>query len=152
MSHLHDTLAPPPDLDVLAARRAELVYRLAAGRGVPKCQAWEAAVSAFSAQHPSWPLPLVEREAARTVGAMVLQQMAAEAEMTRETRRPPLDLLIDLATPETAERMRAASRVMTLGLGAPSIFRGAWKLVPDARPIASRLPLGRLSISEGLRA
>ena len=70
--------------------------------------------------------------------------------MKRETRRPPLDLLIDLATPETAERMRAASRVTSLGQGAPSIFRGAWKLVPDARSNASRLPLGRLPASEGL--
>ena len=150
MSPLPDTLAPSPDLDVLAARRAEFVYRLAVGRGSSKCQAWEEAVSTFAAHHPSWPLPLVEKEAARTVGAIVLQHMAAEAEVKRETCRPPLDQLIDLATPETAERMRAASRITSLGLGAPSIFRGAWKLVPDARSNASRLPLGRLPASEGL--
>ncbi|MFC7738699.1 hypothetical protein ACFQX4_23490 [Roseomonas sp. GCM10028921] len=106
-------------------------------------------MSVFGAHHPSWPLPVVEREAACTVDAMMLQRMVAEAEVKRE---PPLDLLIDLATPETAERMRAASRVTTLGLGAPSIFRGAWKIVPDARPIASRLPLGRLPVGEAIRA
>ncbi|WP_458094738.1 hypothetical protein [Roseomonas sp. WA12] len=149
MSHLHDTHAPPADLDVLAARHAELVYRLAVGRGCPKWEAWEQAVADFGAHHPSWPMPLVEREAARTVGALVLNQLAAaEAEAKQSANRIPLDLLVDLSTPETPESMRASMRVEGMGAGAVSVFRGAWRLAGNVRPVSGRLPLGRLAESD----
>ncbi|WP_458097232.1 hypothetical protein [Roseomonas sp. WA12] len=149
MSHLHYTHAPPTDLDVLAARRAELAYRLAVGRGCPKWEAWEQAVADFRACHPNWPVALVEREAARTVGALVLnQRTAAEARVRQSANRIPLDLLVDLTTPETAESMRAATRVEELGAGAVSIFRGAWKMTGNVRPVSAQLPLRRQSRSD----
>ncbi|WP_458098152.1 hypothetical protein [Roseomonas sp. WA12] len=145
MSHLHDTHAPPADLDVLAARRAELVYRLAVGRGCPKWEAWAQAVADFGAHHPSWPMPLVEREAARIVGALVLNQLAAAAaEAKQSANRIPLDLLVDLNTPETPESMRASMRVEGLGAGAVSVFRGVWKVGGNLRSVSAPLPLGRL--------
>lgn len=146
MSHLHDTHAPSPDLDVLAARCAEQRYRTLVERGVPKWHAWEEAVSLFAAHHPSWPVPLAEREAARTVGALILNHLAtAEVQPKPSASTAPVDLLIDLATPETPEGIRAAMRVEEMGASAVSVFRGAWKLAGNVRPVSSRLPLARPS-------
>jgi hypothetical protein len=135
---------PPVDLDVVAARHAEQLYRSAVKRGVPKWQAWEEAVAVFGAFHPSWPMPLVEREAARTVGALVLLQRSAEAIRQRELRKPPLDMLVDLATPETPESIRAVMRVEAMGSGAAPVFPGVWKVAASAQLMASRVTLGRL--------
>jgi hypothetical protein len=144
--------APPVDLDVVAARRTKQLYRSAVKRGVPKWQAWEEAVAAFGAYHPSWPMPLVEREAARTVGALVMLQRSAEAIPQRELRKPPLDMLVDLATPETPESMRAVMRVEAMGSGAAPVFRGAWKVAASAQLMVSRAPLGRLPARESMPA
>jgi hypothetical protein len=152
MSDILDPQAPPADLDVLAARHAEQIYLSAVKRGVPKWQAWEEAVAAFGAYHPSWPMPLVEREAARTVGALVLRQRFAEGMPQKEMPKPPLDLLVDLATPETPESMRAVRRVEAMGSGAASMFRGAWKVPADVRLMANRIPLGRLLLRESAPA
>jgi hypothetical protein len=152
MSDNLNPLAPPIGLDVLAARHAEQIYLSAVKRRVPKWQAWEEAVAAFGAYHPSWPMPLVEREAARTVGALVLRQQSAEAIPQRELRKPPLDMLVDLATPETPERMRAVMRVEAMGSGAASVFRGAWKVPANVRPMADRIPLVRLLARESMQA
>jgi hypothetical protein len=152
MSDNPDPHAPSTDLDVLAARHAKQLYRSAVKRGVPKWQAWEEAVAAFGAYHPSWPMPLVEREAARTVGALVLRQRSAEAMPQKEMPKPPLDLLVDLATPETPESMRAIKRVEAMGSGAASMFRGAWKVPAYVRPMANRIPLGRLLLRESVPA
>jgi hypothetical protein len=149
MSDILDPQAPPADLDVLAARHAEQIYLSAVKRGVQKWQAWEEAVAAFGAYHPSWPMPLVEREAARTVGALVLRQRFAEAMPQKEMPKPPLDLLVDLATPES---MRAVRRVEAMGSGAASMFRGAWKVPADVRLMANRIPLGRLLLRESAPA
>jgi hypothetical protein len=151
MSDIRDPSAPPADLDVLAARYAEQLYRSAVKRGVPKWQAWEQAVAAFAAHHPGWPMPLVEREAARTVGGLVLCQRAAGAIANRPARKPPLDLLVDLATPETPDSMRAVMRVEGIGSGAASMFRGAWKVPASVRPMANRIPLGRLLARESMQ-
>ncbi|MCR0985420.1 hypothetical protein [Roseomonas populi] len=146
MSHLRDTNAPPPDLDVLAARSAEQRYRILVERGVSKVQAWQEAVSVFAGHHPSWPMPLAEREAARTVGALILNRQAAASDRPKSSaNKIPLDLLVDLTTPETAESMRATARVAEMGLGAVSIFRGAWKLAGNVRPVTSRGLLARPS-------
>ena len=77
MSHLHDTLAPPPDLDVLAARRAELVYRLAVGRGTPKCQARQVTCS------PSPILPLMAEEASFPGRLLIFLMVAGGAPFCR---------------------------------------------------------------------
>jgi hypothetical protein len=152
MSNTLDPHAPPADLDVLAARHAEQFYRSAVKRGVPKWQAWEQAVATFAAHHPSWPMPLVEREAARTVGALVLCQRAAEVIANRPACKPPLDLLVDLATPETPDSMRAIMRVEGIGSGAASMFRGAWKVPASVRPMANCVPLGRLPVRASMQA
>lgn len=146
MSHLHDTHAPSPDMDVLAAGLAEQRYRTLVDHGVSKVQAWDEAVSLFAGHHPSWPVPLAEREAARTVGALVLNQMvAAEVQSKQSTEKVPLDLLVDLATPVMPEGMRATTRVEGMGDGAVSIFRGAWKFTGNVRPVTSRFPIARPS-------
>lgn len=143
MSHLHDTHAPSPDLDVLAARSAEQRYRSLVERGVSKVLAWEEAGSLFAGHHPSWPVPLAEREAARTVGALILNRLAAEGFQSKSSANTiPLDLLLDLATPETPETMRAKERVEALGLGAGVLFRGAWKIA-SGRGAPARLPVYR---------
>lgn len=146
MRHFHDTHAPSPDMDVLVARLAEQRYRILVDRGVPKVQAWDEAVALFTGHHPSWPVPLAEREAARTVGALVLNRMAAEPAQPRASmNKVPLNLLLDLSTPETPESMRAAMRVEEMGYGAASIFRGAWKFTGNVRPITLRSPVARPS-------
>ncbi|MBP0445336.1 hypothetical protein J8J14_11150 [Roseomonas sp. SSH11] len=129
--------APPADLDVLAARQAVQVYRSAAARGFLKIEAWEQAVETFGAAHPDWPLPLAQREAARTLGPMVLNLRAAEQAEAPPVPacRPPLDLLVDLATPETAQTMRAAAQAGR----APA--RLPWTLACPTRPSAWRAPL-----------
>ena len=148
MSHLHDTHAPSPDMNVLAARQAEQRYRSLVDRGVSKVQAWAEAVALFAGHHPSWPVPLAEREAARTVGALILNHIAAaDTEVKPRTRKVPLDLLLDLATAETPERVRAAMRVEALGPGAVSIFRGAWRFTGNLRPVACHGMTGRPSLS-----
>jgi hypothetical protein len=153
MSHLHNTHAPSPDMDVLAARSAEQRYQTLVERGVPKWQAWEEAVALFAGHHPSWPVPLAGREAARTVGALILNQLeAARGKAKEAANRIPLHLLVDLCTPETAESMRAALRVEEMGVGAPSLFRGAWKIDGDARSAMRRLPSGRMISAEGATA
>ena len=148
MSHLHDTHAPSPDMDVLAARLAEQRYRTLVDHGVSKVQAWDEAVALFAGHHPSWPMPLAEREAARTVGALVLNQVAA-AKLKPKTSvsEVRLDLLVDLATPETPESMRAAMRVEEMGVGGVSVFRGAWKFTGNVRPVTSHSLVARLSTS-----
>ena len=98
-------------------------------------------------------MPLVERETARTVGALVLNQKAAAELATKQSaNRIPLDLLVDLATPDTPESMRAAMRVEEMGAGAVSIFRGAWKLAGNARSVSGRLPLGKMASVESATA
>ncbi|WP_376092119.1 hypothetical protein ACE7GA_23005 [Roseomonas sp. CCTCC AB2023176] len=92
-----DTHAPPPDLDFPAARSAASTYRAALSRGVPEAQAWDEATTLFALHHPAWPLPLAEREAARTVGALIALSRALPA---RPTVTPPLPLLRRLAAPE----------------------------------------------------
>ena len=102
---------------------------------------WEEAAALFAGQHPNWPLPLAEREAARTVGALILNgRMGQERGPKPSPNRMPLDLLVDLATPETPESMRAADRAESLGARAGAIFRGAWRIAPD--PVAP----GRLAL------
>lgn len=146
MSHLHDTHAPCADMDVLAARLAEQRYRTLVDHGVSTVQAWDEAVALFAGHHPSWPLPLAEREAARTVGALVLNRMAAaEIPMKTSTNKAPLDLLVDLTTLAAPESMRATRRVEEMGVGAASVFRGAWKFTGNVRPLASRSPMACLS-------
>ncbi|SHJ89938.1 hypothetical protein SAMN02745194_03678 [Roseomonas rosea] len=146
MSHLHDTHAPAPDLDVLAARSAEQRYRSLVERGVSKVQAWEEAVALFVGHHPNWPVPLAERAAARTVGPMILNRLAAaQGQPKQPAAKAPLDLLVDLATPETPESMRAAMRVEEMGSGAIAVFRGAWKMAGDVRPLMSRLTRGQMA-------
>ncbi|MFC0386818.1 hypothetical protein [Muricoccus vinaceus] len=146
MSHLHDTHAPSPDMDVLAARLAEQRYRTLVDRGVSTVQAWDEAVALFAGHHPSWPVPLAEREAARTVGALVLNRMAVELAQPRASmNKVPFDLLVDLATLETPESMRAAMRVEEMGDGAAAVFRGAWKFTGNVRPVTSRPPPSRPS-------
>jgi hypothetical protein len=144
MSHAHNTHAPSPDMDVLAARLAKQRYRTLVDRGVSTVQAWEEAVALFAGHHPSWPAPLAEREAARTVGALVLIRMAAEPAQPRASmNQVPFDLLLDLSTPETPESMRAAMRVEEMGHGAASIFRGAWKFAGNVRPLTLCSPVAR---------
>lgn len=146
MSHLHDTHAPSSDMDVLAARLAEQRYRTLVDHGVSKVQAWEEAVALFAGHHPSWPVPLAEREAARTVGALVLNQIAAaKVQVKKSANEVPLDLLVDLATPATPESMRAAMRVKEMGVGAVMVFRGAWKFAGNVRPVTSAPPMARPS-------
>ncbi|MFT8243548.1 hypothetical protein [Roseomonas sp. BN140053] len=107
-----DTLPPPDSLDVLAARAAAALFRRELARGAPEGLAWAAAVELFRDHHPAWPLPLVEREAARTVGALVAQRPpgsrdAPEACGPRDARRPvavpPRGLLRALAWPVLPE-------------------------------------------------
>jgi hypothetical protein len=153
MSHLHDTHPPSPDLDVPASRLAEQRYRILVERGVPKWQAWDEAVSLFAGHHPSWPVPLAEREAARTVGALILNQLEAARVQAKElANRVPLNLLVDLCTPETAESMRTSLRVEEMGVGALSLFRGAWKIAGDAGSGMRRLPPGRMNPTESSTA
>ena len=143
MSDSLDLQAPPANLDVPAARQADGVYRSAVARGAGHQQAWEEAVMVFAGYHPGWPLPLVEREALRLVGA----RLAADHQPAagKPAKRLPLNLLVDLATPETPETMRAALRVESLGKGATALFRDAWRVPPEMRPTTARLPLRRFS-------
>lgn len=92
-----DTHAPPPDLDIPAARVAARAYAMALARGIPEPAAWEGASSLFSLSHPAWPLPLAEREAARTVGALIAQARVGRAAPSRPV--PPGPLLLRLAEP-----------------------------------------------------
>ncbi|MBP0491765.1 hypothetical protein [Roseomonas indoligenes] len=140
MSHLHDTNAPRPDMDVLAARLAEQRYRALVERGVSKVQAWDEAVSLFVGHHPGWPAPMAEREAARTVGALILNRLACDRAGPKPmAHRVPLDLLIDLNTPETPESVRAAWRAKGQGGGVAALFKRAGMTAWPARP--ARLPL-----------
>ncbi|WP_338663949.1 hypothetical protein VQH23_02030 [Pararoseomonas sp. SCSIO 73927] len=156
MSHLHDTTAPSLDMDVLAARSAGQRYHALVERGVSKVQAWDEAVAVFVGHHPHWPSPMAEREAARTVGALILNRLACDrAVPALPAGRIPLDLLIDLNTPETPESMRAAGRAagrsmgmpkgLTTGLsggqgrGGTALFQRTGMTVWPARP--ARLPL-----------
>ncbi|WP_338665718.1 hypothetical protein VQH23_11175 [Pararoseomonas sp. SCSIO 73927] len=91
-----------PDLDVLAARRAARLFRAAVARGVPEGAAWADAVEVFRVYHPAWPLPLVEREAARVVAALIEREdvdVIARASAAAVRGVPPLRLLQDLARP-----------------------------------------------------
>jgi hypothetical protein len=78
------------------------------------------------------------------VGALVLLQRSAEAIRQRELRNPPLDMLVDLATPETPESMRAVMRVEAMGSGAAPVFPCVGKVAASAQLMASRVTLGRL--------
>ena len=92
----------PPDLDVLAARRAARLFRAAIARGVPEGAAWADAVEVFRHYHPSWPLPLVEREAARVVAALIEREdvdVIARSAATTLRGTPPMPLLQALARP-----------------------------------------------------
>ena len=123
----HDTLPPPSDLDWPAARAAARHYREAMAQGIGEAAAWAEAVEVFRGFHPPWPLPLAEREAARTVGALLILQ----AGTLPAPRAVPLDLLLRLAQPRGPE--------------APSPFRQAWRLAAPFRPSARRLPFVRLA-------
>jgi len=145
MSDSISPLAPPTDLNVPAARLADRAHRDALARGVPPGEAWDSAVSVLAGHHPAWPMSLVEREARRVIGAAPMPDAMPDAgpdavpapaavPAARPVRRLPLDVLVDLSTPETPETMRAALRAESLGAGRPSPFRGAWRIAP---------PLGR---------
>lgn len=143
MSYTH---APCSNMDFLAARLAGQRYRTLVDRGVSKVQAWDEAVSLFAGHHPSWPVPLAKRDAARTVGALVLNQLVtAEVQPKQLTNKAPLDLLVDLARPGMPESMRATTRVEGMGHGAVSIFRGASKSTGNVQPVTSRFPIARPS-------
>ena len=146
MSPLHDIHAPSQDMDVLAARLAEQRYRTLVDRVVSMVQAWDEAVALFAIDHPSWPMPLAVREAARTVGALVLNQIAgAKVQLKKSANEVLLDLLVDLGTPTTPKSMRAVMRVEEMGVGAVTVFRGAWKFAGNVRPVTSRSPKSRPS-------
>ncbi|MCR0983284.1 hypothetical protein [Roseomonas populi] len=113
----------PPDLDVLAARRAARLYRAAVARGVPEGSAWADAVEVFRFYHPAWPLPLVEREAARVVAALIEREdvdviARASAEAVRSL--PPARLLRELARPVVPQREELETPV-------PPEPRDAWR-------------------------
>jgi hypothetical protein len=108
LSQAHDDdAAPPSELDLPAALAAEAQYRAAVAGGIPEGTAWSAAVEVFRMHHPSWPLPLAEREAARVVGALIASRRCATAAARASTnhRTPPLHLLRRLARPAAAPRM-----------------------------------------------
>jgi hypothetical protein len=100
-SQPHDDAPPPSELDLPAALAAEAQYRAAVAGGIPEGTAWSAAVELFRMHHPSWPLPLAEREAARVVGALIAARRcaAAAARAGANHRTPPLHLLRRLAQP-----------------------------------------------------
>jgi hypothetical protein len=100
-SQPHDDAPPPSELDLPAALAAEAQYRAAVAGGIPEGTAWSAAVELFRMHHPSWPLPLAEREAARVVGALIASRRCAAAAARAGTnhRTPPLHLLRRLARP-----------------------------------------------------
>ena len=135
-----DTYAPPADLDVLAARRARDAYRAALARGLREEEAWERARSLFALHHPAWPLPLAEREAVRTVGALIAGERMAAPVGTRI--RPPLALLRRLAAPEVAGDLVGAPAPDAAGP-----FRRAWRL--PVRASVPRLPLRRIEDLRG---
>ncbi|MBP0494897.1 hypothetical protein [Roseomonas indoligenes] len=92
----------PPDLDVLAARRAARLFRSAVARGVPEGVAWADAVEVFRFYHPAWPLPMVEREAARVVAALIEREdvdVIARAGAGIARGAPPARLLRELCRP-----------------------------------------------------
>ncbi|WP_426954453.1 hypothetical protein [Muricoccus radiodurans] len=133
-----DTHAPPSDLDVPAARQAARQYAAAVARGVPQGIAWAEAVDLFALHHPSWPRPLVEREAARTVGALAAWQRDRAEDLRAVPPRatPPRALLCALASPmepETADEEEAPVGPFRIGARIPA----------GAFPLPAKLPLGR---------
>jgi hypothetical protein len=134
----------PPDLDVLAARRAAQSFRSAVARGVPEGTAWADAVEAFRLYHPAWPRPLVEREAARVVAALIEREdVDVIARQVAATVRsvPPLRLLLVLADPYIPGSLSLPSRPSTRRTG-----QDAWRAhIPDdvawtaSQPAPSRL-------------
>jgi hypothetical protein len=95
-----DTLAPPLDFNVLAARAALDTYSAALAQGCNAGAAWQEAVEVFALHHPSWPLPLAEREAARAAGAMLmLDGREMPGETPEPSGKPPNALLNALASP-----------------------------------------------------
>jgi hypothetical protein len=93
-----DTHAPPPDLDVPAARAAAVHFDGAMRRGMPEDAAWTEAVELFRLHHPAWPRPLAEREAARIVGGLIAWHRSMHG-LTATWPVPPVALLRRLANP-----------------------------------------------------
>ncbi|MGG5819378.1 hypothetical protein [Falsiroseomonas sp. HW251] len=100
-----DSVPPPFDLDVVAARDAEAHYRGLMANGAPEARAWAEAVEVFRLHHPAWPLPLAEREAVRVVGGMLAWRRVLDTKVNRSNHRaPPLHLLRRLARPDGAPK------------------------------------------------
>ena len=127
-----------------AAHVAARLYAAERARGVPEGQAWAEAVQTFRFHHPAWPLPLAEREAVRLVGALIGWRLygGRDGGEVPAPRPLPLDLAIDLVTPDTPEMVRATARCAALGLG--GVFRdvgrvpAGWHPVPHATPLLLR--------------
>jgi len=100
---LPDSLPPPLDLDLVAARAAEAHYRAALAAGLTEARAWAEATDVFRLHHPAWPLPLAEREAARVVGALMAWSRARDGQHCAPNHRvPPRALLRRLSRPAVA--------------------------------------------------
>jgi hypothetical protein len=98
-----DSLPPPLDLDLVAARAAEAHYHAALAAGLPEARAWAEATDVFRLHHPAWPLPLAEREAARVVGALIAWGRVRDGRHHAPNHRaPPLALLHRLSRPAVA--------------------------------------------------
>jgi hypothetical protein len=105
---LPDSLPPPLDLDLVAARAAEAHYRASLAAGLPEAHAWAEATDVFRLHHPAWPLPLAEREAGRVVGALIAWDRARDGRHHAPNHRaPPLALLHRLSRPAVAHAVVA---------------------------------------------
>lgn len=103
-----DSLPPPLDLDLVAARAAEAHYRASLAAGLTEARAWAEATDVFRQHHPAWPLPLAEREAARVVGALIAWDRARDARHHAPNHRAaPLSLLHRLSRPAVAHAVVA---------------------------------------------
>lgn len=103
-----DSLPPPLDMDLVAARAAEAHYRAALAAGLPEARAWADATDVFRLHHPAWPLPLAEREAARVVGALLAWDRVRDGRHHAPNHRvPPLALLHRLSRPAVAYKVVA---------------------------------------------
>lgn len=130
-----DTHAPPPDLDLPAARAAAAHFDRAMRRGVLEDAAWMEAVELFRLHHPAWPRPLAEREAARIVGGLIGWHRSMHGPMATWPV-PPLALLHRLADPCGPTSPETLRTLASLGAPRPLPQRPR----PAAQDGASRTP------------
>lgn len=131
---LPDSLPPPLDLDLVAARAAEAHYRAALAAGLTEARAWAEATDVFRLHHPAWPLPLAEREAARVVGALIARSRARDGRHRAPNHRvPPLALLHSLSRPAVASGV-VARNTPGAGDASPGRSPGAGLAAVSANP------------------